>query len=409
MDMFTVKKRSEVLELLANEFRSKTLRTEYVNAVDAVGRIVSKAIHSQENIPDFMRSTVDGYAVKAENTVGCSESLPAFLEIIGEIEMGKGTDLVLGDQEAVYVPTGAIIPQGANAVVMIEYTEKLESEVVIHRPVHPLENMVGIGDDVGKGELVIPQNTRLKTQHIGALAALGISRVEVYEKPRIGILSTGDELVAIDQPLAKGQIRDVNTHSLEAMISAIGCNVVYRRRIQDKFQAIQAALQEGLTQCDVVLISGGSSVGAHDMTPEIINSLGEPGVLVHGVAIKPGKPTIVGKIQDKAVFGLPGHPASCVVSYKTLVEPFIETALLKMRRKPEYVVGTSEFQAHVSSGRDVFYMVRLEEHEDGYRIHPVHGKSGMVSLFSQADGYVEIPMEKEGLEYGEQIKVYVFK
>lgn len=409
MDMFTVKRRDDVLELLNTYFKEYPVMTETVPLKEAVGRVVAEPVMAGENVPSFRRSTVDGYAVKAKNTVGCSESLPAFLEMVGETQMGEGTSLVISDYQAVYVPTGGIVPEGADAVVMIEYTDNMDTEIAINRPVHPLENIVGIGDDVHQGEIVIPEKTLLRTQHIGALAAIGIDRVSVLAALKVGILSTGDELVPVDQPLEIGQIRDVNTHSLEAMVTAIGCRVVYEKRVIDHFEALKETLDEALDQCDVILMSGGSSVGNHDMTPEVINSLGKPGVLVHGVAIKPGKPTIIGQVRGKAVFGLPGHPASCIIAYKTIVESFIQTTLLKWPQKPFKIIAEADFQAHVSSGRDVFYMVKLIENEKGYTVRPVHGKSGMVTLLSEADGYIEIPMEKEGIQKGDTVEVYLFK
>ena len=409
MEMFTVKRRHEVLNILQTAFEGWQQSSVSVSLKDALGRVLSEDIIAQENVPAFRRSTVDGYALIAQNTIGCSESLPAFLSLIGETEMGKGTELALNDYETVYVPTGGIVPEGANGVVMIEYTEPMGDEIAVNSPVSNLQNIVGIGDDVKENEMILSKNTVLKSQHIGALAALGVNEVKVLTKLKVGILSTGDELVAVDTPLKLGQIRDVNTHSLAAMIKSFGCDVVYQNRVGDLFDDIQIALKEAITLADVVLISGGSSVGTHDMTPDIINSLGKPGVLVHGIAIKPGKPTIVAKVDNTAVFGLPGHPASCIVSYKTVVEPFIQKTLMNSNNKTKRVLAKSGFQAHVSAGRDVFYMVTLEESENGYIANPVHGKSGMISVLSKADGYIEIPMEKEGLQKEDQVFVTLFR
>jgi molybdopterin molybdotransferase len=208
--------------------------------------------------------------------------------------------------------------------------------------------------------------------------------------------------------LELGQIRDSNTDTLRAMVQSIGGQVVLVDRIIDRFETIQGAMEQALAISDVVLISGGSSVGNHDMTPEIINSLGQPGILVHGIAIKPGKPTMAAKVQGKAVFGLPGHPASCFIAYKTVVEPFLMEELQGLSNQAFPIEAIADFQIHVSSGRDVFYMVTLRETDEGLMASPIHGKSGMVSLLSKADGYIEIPMEKEGLEKGEKILVHRF-
>lgn len=409
MDMFTVMRRHAVMELLEENFKDKVLESQEIGLAQSLGRVISQPVFARENIPAFRRSTVDGFAVRASDTIGCSDAMPAFLRRIGETRMGEDTDLRLEGLDTAYVPTGGIVPEGADSVVMIEHTEMFGEEVAVGRPVSPRENIVGIGDDVSVRDEVIGGGTLIKTQHIGALAALGMAKLKVLRPVKVGILSTGDEIVDIESSLKIGEIRDVNAYSLKAMLASIGCHVVFQDRVKDDFDLLQDALQKAVDQCDLVLISGGSSVGAKDMTPEIINSIGKPGVLVHGVAIKPGKPTIVARTGKTAVFGLPGHPASCIISYKTIVEPFIEKTLMKMKEAPRTVVAQSGFQAHLSSGRDVFYMVRLQVVEGTYRAEPVHGKSGMISLLSKADGYIEIPMEKEGIEKGDIVHVHLFK
>lgn len=408
MDMFKVMKLEDVHQLLRAEFNEDLMLAELIDINNAHGRVLKNDLVSKENIPSFRRSTVDGYALRSRDTIGCSEAMPAFLKIIGETSMGLGTDLVVKDYEAVYVPTGGIVPAGADGVCMIENTEEIDEEVMVHRPIVPLENIISIGDDVRSGEVVLPQGTIIKTQHIGVLASLGYKEIEVYQKPKVSILSTGDELVDIEKIPEVGEIRDVNAHSLRAMLMEIGCEVTYIKRVKDDSKLLKQSMEEALSLSDVLLVSGGSSVGTKDMTPDIINQLGLPGVLVHGVAIKPGKPTIVARVNNKAVFGLPGHPASCIISYKAIVEPFICDQLLKSKRKERSIIATSGFQAHVSSGRDVYYMVTLEENDTGYIAYPVHGKSGMVSLLSKAEGYVMIPMEKEGIEVGVPLKIHMF-
>jgi len=408
MDMFTVMKREDVHALLRKEFQNLSMEGEWVDINDAHGRILKNDLVSRENIPAFIRSTVDGYALKSNDTIGCSESMPAFLRIIGETVMGTGTKLIVNDYEAVYVPTGGVIPEGADGVCMIENTEEIFGGVMIHRPVAPLENIISVGDDVKKDEVVLLKGTVIGTQHISVLAALGYYEVEVCQKPKVSILSTGDELVDIRKNPRIGQIRDVNGYGLKEMLKACGCEVTYIKRVEDDSVLLRQHMEEALSVSDVLLVSGGSSVGTKDMTPDIINQLGQPGVLVHGVAIKPGKPTIVAKIDNKVVFGLPGHPASCMIAYKAIIEPFISEQFLKSTQKYRFIVATSGFQAHVSSGREVYYMVSLEETDTGYIAHPVNGKSGMVSLLSKAEGYIRIPMEKEGIEVGTPLRVYMF-
>lgn len=409
MDMFTVMKKEAVLELLGQEFSKIKVEEEYIGIENALGRVLAEDIIARENIPDFIRSTVDGYAVKSENTIGANEALPAFLNRIGEVKMGEETSLCLGEHETVYVPTGGMVPQGADSMVMIEYTDVFGDEIAINKPAANLENIIGIGDDVSDGECALKKGLRIKTQHIGVLAALGYSQVKVKRRPRVSILSTGDELVAVDQKPSMGQIRDVNTYSLQSMVTAIGCQVVEIKRLKDDFEHLKAALTSAKENSDIVFLSGGSSVGNHDMTSDVINAAGAPGVLVHGIAIKPGKPTIVARIDETAVFGLPGHPASCVIAFKAVVEPFIQEVLMDVENEPQRIEAVSGFQMHVSSGRDVFFMVTLDNSNNQMTVQPVKGKSGMVSMFSRADGYIEIPMEKEGLEIGEKITVTLFR
>ncbi|QUH26848.1 gephyrin-like molybdotransferase Glp [Serpentinicella alkaliphila] len=409
MDMFTVMKREEVHALLITEFKNARNEGELVGINDACGRILKNDLVSKENIPAFRRSTVDGYAMRSKDTIGCSESMPAFLKIIGETLMGAGTDLYVKEYEAVHVPTGGVVPNGADCVCMIENTEQILEEVMVYRPAAPLENIISVGDDVKNNEVVLTEGTVIKTQHISVLAALGYSEVEVYRRPKVSILSTGDELVDIWKIPEIGEIRDVNTYGLKSMLTSIGCEVTYINMVEDDSELLKKHMEEALAVSDVLLVSGGSSVGTKDMTPDIINQLGQPGVLVHGVAIKPGKPTIIARVNNKAVFGLPGHPASCMISYKAIVEPFIREILLKSSEKERYMVATSGFQAHVSSGREVYYMVTLDETDTGYIAYPVNGKSGMVSLLSKAEGYIRIPMEKEGIEVGTPLRVYMFE
>lgn len=408
MDMFTVATKEAVRNLLEKEFESYQIAVEEVDILAARGRILAEDIYSDENIPNFTRSTVDGYAVKMEDIIGCSESIPAFLKLIGEAAMGQENLSELKSGETMYVPTGGMLPKNADSMVMIEYSEKMDDEIAIFRPSSIRENVIDIGDDVKLGEKVLSAGVEIKAHHIGALAAIGKSQIKVSKKLNVAILSTGDEVISIDQKPKIGEVRDVNSFEIASMLENIGCNISVLEHIKDDFDYLNSALENALEKSDIVIISGGSSVGNHDQTPEIINEMGKPGVLIHGVAIKPGKPTIVAKAREKAIFGLPGHPASCLIAYKVLVEPFIKNVLMKAKDKVETCIAKSDFQVHVSSGRDVFYMVEIEKQEEGLLAKPIHGKSGMVSLFSKADGYIEIPMAKEGLKKGEKVHVKLF-
>ena len=399
--------KADVLELLREQFAARITATVETIAIErAVGRILAQPIVAAENAPAFRRSTMDGYAVRAADTIGSSEALPIVLRGSGYSQMGENCTLRLQAGCAVQVATGAMLPEGADAVVMLEYTEQFGQELAVSCAVAPRENIIDIGDDVRLGARLFDKGHKLCAQHIGALAMLGSTHVQVYAAPRVAILSTGDELVDIADHPQPGQVRDVNVLNLTLWAEHYGCTVVDKRRIADDEGAIRAALLEAMRASDITLISGGSSVGEQDNCARIINSLGAPGVLVHGVAIKPGKPTIAARIDDKALFGMPGHPAACIIAFEAVVAPFINEVFYSAHVPREKLVSArAAFQVHGGQGRDVFQMVKLVAGECGYEAHPVHGKSGMLTLLAEADGYIEIPLDKEGLNCGEEVQV----
>lgn len=386
-------------EKIINEKLILQTQTESVLLSDAVGRVLAEDIISTENIPSFNRSTVDGYAVKAEDTYGVGESMPAMLRIKKEILMGETADFLLESGECAKIPTGGMIPTGADSAVMTENTENENDEIcLVYKSVAPLENVTMLGDDVKENETVIGKNTVLKPFHIGVLAATGTEKVIVYKRAKVGIVSTGDEIVEISEAPEKGQIRDVNTYLLSAMMKEIGCETVVYGIVKDSFDELSAVVGKASQECDAVLISGGSSAGERDMTAEVISRHGE--VFVHGIAMKPGKPTIIGKTGNTAVFGLPGHPAAAYFVALALVRPLMN----KLNHTvSEEKTGQFPIKSNISSnnGREEFLCVKIT---DGHAV-PIYGKSGIVSLLSKADGYIRIDRNSEGVKAGETVTV----
>jgi len=407
LEFFNVKKIDEVKEILKKQFGKFEVREENVNIKNLVGRIISKDIVSLLNIPDFNRSTVDGYGVKLKDVKGVSESNPAVLELVGSVDMGEMSSIEVEKNETLYIPTGAHVPDSFDGVAMIEHCEVIDSEVFIYRPISNNENMVLKGDDVAKGEVCIKKGTIIKPNHIAIIAALNYKEVYVYEKIKVALISTGDELIEVGSDYSMGKIIDTNRYTISSTLLNIGCEIVLSEIVKDKYELVKDALVRGLKCSDIVIFSGGSSVGKLDFTSDVINEVGDPGVLVHGIAIKPGKPTIVGKVEDKIVFGLPGHPASCLVSLKLVVEEFIKDKL-NIIENSKTIICKSGFQVNLNNGRDNYYMVKLNLNNGEYIAEAIRGTSGMVSIFSSADGYVRIPMEKEGVYIGETLEVHLF-
>ncbi|HET6514793.1 MAG TPA: gephyrin-like molybdotransferase Glp [Thermodesulfovibrionales bacterium] len=376
------------------------------------GRILSQDVFSPEDMPGFSRSTVDGYAVKSSDTFGASEGLPAYLTMAGEILMGEEPSFKQRKGTAVKISTGGMLPEGADAVVMLEHSQSVDNSLIeIFRPVGPRENVITAGEDMKKGDLLLKKGSILRPQDIAALAGVGAQSVMVYEKPRVSIISTGDEIVTIESPLRPGQVRDINSFSLAGLIQEEGGVPVKKGILRDVYEEIRRAVQESLDECDMVLITGGSSVGARDMTGEIINSLGSPGVLFHGVALKPGKPTIGAVLKGIPVFGLPGHPAAVVVCFDIFIKPILR--VLSGRRIKSWE-GRGRVRARLTKnisstvGREEHIRVSLEEKDGALCALPVLGKSGLIRTLVKADGTIVIPPEARGIEEGAIVDVILF-
>ena len=394
----------------------RALGAERLSSFDAVGRVLACDVHSPVDLPDFPRATMDGYALRASDSFGASEAIPAYLDVIGQVPMGAAPEFSVGRGEAARILTGGMVPEGADAVVMEEFTTAPDEETLeVRRPAAVGENVLGVGDDMKEGELILRAGARLRSQDVGALAGVGVTSVEVHRRPRVAILPTGDELVDPRETPRAGQVRDINRFSLAAGVVEAGGDPETEDILPDDLAIIKERLHQAVNRADVVLISGGSSMGLRDYTVEAIDSLGEPGVLVHGISIKPGKPTIIGRIErdgeDKAVIGIPGHPVSALMIFHAFVRPVIRQLSGEVARTEASAEGLpATLSRNVASapGREDLVRVALEEGGSGRLAHPLMGNSAMISTMTKADGYITIPLEAEGLREGAQVRVHLY-
>ncbi len=404
-NFFKVKTREQVW----GEFqRFSLLGTEEVPLAQGLNRILAEPIVSKEDLPPFIRSTVDGYAVRAQDTFGASESLPSLLEIVGEVGMGEVPALELSNGKAVRIPTGGMLPAGADSAVMVEYTEELDQKsVTISRSVAPLENVIRPGDDFSAGQVALQAGRRLRAQEIGLLAGLGQAKITVRRQPKAAIISTGDEIVPVEQDPQPGELRDINSHSLAAMVREYGGVPLLLGLAPDQFSELRTKCQQALDGADICLISGGSSVGSRDLTLDVLTSLNHSEVLVHGVAISPGKPTILVKTGEKGFWGLPGHVASAMVVFQVLVRPFMSylsgTALSLGEGRP--IQARLSRNVASKQGREDFIRVRLRQEDRGLTADPIFGESALISTLVNADGLICIHRHAEGLYAGEVVDV----
>ena len=389
---------------------------EWVSAMDGLGRVTAEPIPAPHPLPAFRRSTMDGYAVRAKDTFGASGSLPAFLEVIGEVPMGQAAELALQTGQAALVHTGGMIPDTADAVVQVEQTQiagpagrRPPNEIEVFKAVGPGENVLQVGEDVALGDSVLPAGHLLRPQDVGGLLALGITRLAVRRRPRVAVLATGDEVIAPDKEPRPGQIRDINSYTIAAQVIRAGGEPVFGGIIPDKLAALQDAARSALAGSDMLVMSAGSSVSFRDMSVQVLDGLGEPGVLFHGVATRPGKPTIGAVAGRKPLLGLPGNPVSAMVQFDMLGRPAIE-CLLGITRAPQRGVLWARLSSNVASesGREDYVPVELLKTTAGYEARPVYGKSNLIYTLVRADGLMKIPLDQGGLLAGELVEVRLF-
>ncbi len=386
-----------------------TADVESVSLVESLNRIAANDVLAGENLPPFRRSTVDGYAVKSTDTFGAEEGIPALLTIAGEITMGQAVTSLLQSGQAWIIPTGGMLPDGADAIVMVEHTELFDKDcVLIAKKAAPGENVIQQGEDVRPEQIILQRGQLIRYQDIGLLAACGQTTISVRKKLRVGIISTGDEIVDIDSSPGPGQVRNINSYVLQALLTSLGCEAVSYGIVADCYEQLVDTMNRAVTDCDLVLLSGGSSMGGRDYSVAVIDNLGRPGVLFHGIAVKPGKPTIFGMANSVPVFGLPGHPAAAITMFHRLVK--LAVSSLAGRSEQHSLVVPARISRNIASapGRDDFISVRLEKRDDGYWAEPVFGRSGLISIMTQADGVIHISAEVGGLYAGDKIDVEIF-
>jgi molybdopterin molybdotransferase len=382
--------------------------TEVVATAQAIGRVLAEPVPAREDLPGFSRSTMDGYAVRAASTFGSSEANPAYLQVTGNIAMGESPNLAVGPGEAVKIATGGMLPEGGNAVVMVEHTEEMDAETIeVYKSVAPGQHVILAGEDYPRGATVLTTGQALRAQEAGLLAAVGREQVTVFRKPRVAIISTGDEIIPTSQVPGPGQIRDINSYSLAGMVTECGGIPQSLGIVRDSFAELQAACLQALSNCDMLLLSGGSSVGTRDFTIEVINALPASELLVHGISISPGKPTILATTGGKPIWGLPGHVVSAMVVFEKIVKPFINRIRGLAQPFPETRGIPARLSRNVPSaqGRVDFVRVRLMTENDHLTAEPLLGKSGLINTMVQADGLIEIASDTEGLDQGAPVIV----
>ena len=396
----------QALQILLSHMDVK-VKGESTETINSFGRVTTASICSPLPLPAFPRATVDGYAVRAADTFGASESLPAYLHLIGEVQMGSSPGFDINRGEIGLIHTGGMLPESCDAVVMIEYTQQVGADTVeILRSAAVGENIIKVGEDVQIGEEVIPAGKRIRAAEIGGLAALGIIELEVAKKPLVGIISTGDEVVPPEEDLLPGHVRDINSYSLSVLIDQAG-GIPRRYGIfPDQAEQLEAIAAKALDECDVVLITAGSSASARDLTARVINTLGSPGVLVHGVNIKPGKPTILAVCNHKVVIGLPGNPVSALVIAGFFVVPVVES-LLGVPNVGVHTWLNARLTVNLPSlaGREDWVAARLFSDPTGYLVDPIFSKSNLIFSLVRANCLIRVPPDATGLSAGDIVEV----
>jgi len=386
---------------------------ERIPSVKGRARVLAEDLHSTVDLPHFHRAAMDGYAVKAKDTFGASQSLPAYLKLAGVVEMGKEARQALATGEAMRISTGGMMPPDSDAVVMVEYSEEVAGPLVeIHRGVSPWQNVIQIGDDIKKGELVFPRGRRLRAHDVGALTGVGISSIPVYRRPRVALISTGDEIVDADTEPLPGQVRNINQHSLAGLIEECGGELKDWGVIRDDRSELTTAIGAALQWGDLVLLSGGSSMGAKDIALETILSFPDSEFIFHGISIAPGKPTIFAKACGKPILGLPGYPVSALVIFDLFAASLIRRLggeeVDDLQRFSKSVRATLKTNIASQIGREDYVRVTLERESNRYVATPLPSKSGAIFTLVKADGMVRIEMNQDGLERDEEVEVILF-
>ncbi len=397
---------NELKKLLIDDLGHEILQTQ-----QTLGRITYDDLFSPEDLPCFQRSTMDGYSIRSADTFGATEGLPVYLEVIGEVSMGEIANNTLNPGQASKVYTGGMLENGSDAVVMMEHTQSVsENTIEVVRAVAPGENMIQIGEDIRKSDSILPKGHRIRAQDIGGLLALGITQVKVARQPRVYIISTGDELVSPNIKPKPGQIRDINSYTIYSLVIECGGIPIMSPTVKDDYNAQRSAALKGMDSGDIVVFSAGSSVSSRDLTSDIISNLGNPGVLTHGISIKPGKPTIVGLIDSKPIFGLPGNPVSAMIAFDLVVRPTIQV-LSRCSQSLDRPTTNAKLLRDVASvpGREDYVQVKLMTVEGELCAEPIFGKSNLIHSLVRSDAILKIPLDRSGLYAGEEITLRLYK
>ncbi|MBI5074290.1 MAG: molybdopterin molybdotransferase MoeA [Nitrospirae bacterium] len=401
------------LDLLLGNLKDKRTAVRAVPIAESLGMVCAEDIVAADDLPAFARSTVDGYAVRAEDTFGASETMPVYLNLAQEIFMGEAADFMLADDTANKIPTGGMLPVRADAVVMFEHVQIIDNKMIeVMKSVAPGENVIQAGEDVKRGEIVISRGRRMRPADIGASAGIGVTEVKVYDKPVVSIISTGDEIVPADQAPSIGKIRDTNSYVITGMVAQAGGIPGRKGIFKDDYTVIRNAVEDAMKDSDAIAVSGGTSVGTKDMIARIIEDIGNPGILFHGLSLKPGKPMIGGVMNNIPIFGLPGHPAAVSVCLDIFMRPVLNALCGLEERCADRLKGVvqARLSRNVSSsqGREEHIRAVIEEREDGLWAVPLLGKSGLIRTLVHADGTFVIPVNINGIEKGENVEVRLF-
>ena len=409
-ELFNLLPPDEAIAVLLELIGDVRTGSETVHVPNALGRVTTRHYVSPAGLPSFARSAMDGYSVRAADTFGVSDSIPAYLEVAGEVPMGWAPQVTLGPGQVAVAYTGGMLAEGADAVVMIEHTHSVgEATIEVVRSVAPGENVIQSDEDVRAGEELVPAGHTLRPQDLGALLAVGVTSVDVARRPRVAIVSTGDELVEPRAEPGPGQVRDINTHTVAALVERAGGAPVRLGIFPDDLEAQRRAARDAMDRGDIVVFSAGSSVGNRDMTAKVLADLGGPGVLVHGISIKPGKPTIAGRAGNTPVFGLPGNPVSAMVVFDLIVRPVIRSLLGASEPAASPVVpATLATDVPSAPGRQDFFPVRLATGPGGLVAEPIFGKSNLIFTLVRADGLASVALDSGGLYAGDTVHVTTF-
>ena len=401
----------EAKKVITEQLKPEAIGAEEILLLDAYNRVLKENFVSTLDIPPFSRSTVDGFAVQAETTFGAEENKPVTLSVCGVVSIGELPKIRIGKGEAAEIVTGAPVPDGADAVVMMEDTDRKDGELRVYRAVTKDGNVMKKGSDIRKGETVLKAGQVLGASEIGVLAALGSTTVKVFTIPVVAVLSTGGEVTEPGRELPAGKIYDINAYSLSTAVRESGGKPVYLGVVPDDETELRRALENALASADMVLTSGGVSVGPHDLTPQIVNSLGKPGVFVSGIAVKPGKPTTVARVGEKPIFALPGHPASALLQFHLLARPVIQVMSGRTATEVKSVRALAAARMFSAKGRRTFIMVKLKRDVTrGFVAEPIEtGASGAITTLAKADGFVAVPANQQFIDAGEEVTVGLLK